>query len=244
MRRRLQRIPKPEWMAKVVEWHAEKGYGWLQWADKRVFLHRRDFSGPNRTPEIGEEVGFILGQDAQGRFCAKNAVSTRGGGLVAAGMHMLLLAVLLTLPVLALQRVPVALWKVAAGAAAISLITYAVYASDKRRARRRAWRIPEATLHLLELLGGWPGAWLAQHRLRHKFSKRGYQMIFWAIVVIHQFAAFDSLQNWRLMQEAWQHGERLLSRSSWGEWRGDPAATLREAWRAGTMRLGGNGGRL
>jgi hypothetical protein len=47
MRPQPQTIPTPEWTAKVAEWNAEKGYGWLQWADKRVFLHRRDFSGPS-----------------------------------------------------------------------------------------------------------------------------------------------------------------------------------------------------
>lgn len=215
MRRRLQRIPKPEWTAKVVGWNTDKGYGWLQWADKRVFLHRRDFSGPNRTPAVGEEVGFILGQDAQGRHCAKNAVSTRGSGLGAGFLRLLLLGILLTFPALALQRAPVEHWKIAAGALTISLITYAVYASDKRRARTRAWRIPEATLHLLELLGGWPGAWLAQHQLRHKCSKGSYQLVFWAIIVIHQFAAYDSMQSWRLLQELWRNGEKLLNQHSW-----------------------------
>lgn len=200
MRRRLQAIPKPDWTARVVEWNAEKGYGWLQWADKRVFLHRRDFSGRRRTPEVGEEVQFILGRDAQGRHCAKNAVSTRGGGFVAGLLHLLLLGVLLTLPVIALKRFPSELWKMVAYACVISLITYSAYASDKLRARTRAWRIPESTLHLLELLGGWPGAWLAQKRLRHKCSKSSYQLTFWLIIVAYQFAAYDSLQHWRLSQ--------------------------------------------
>lgn len=210
MRRRPQNIPRPEWIAKVAEWNAEKGYGWLQWADKRVFLHRRDFSGPRRTPQVGEEVGFILARDVQGRHCAKNAVSTRGNRL-AVLLRMPLLGVLLVLPAMALQRLPTEpwIWKSAAYALTISLITYAVYASDKRRARTRAWRISESTLHLLELLGGWPGAWLAQHRLRHKCSKGSYQLVFWSIIVIHQFAAYDSLQNWRFSQIAWQETTKV-----------------------------------
>ncbi len=72
--------PKIEWTAKVAEWNAEKGYGWLQWGNKRVFLHRRDLSGPRRAPVAGEEVRFILGQDAQGRLCASNAIAIRGNG--------------------------------------------------------------------------------------------------------------------------------------------------------------------
>ena len=52
-------------------------------------------------------------------------------------------------------------------------------------------------LHLLELLGGWPGAFLAQRRLRHKCSKGSYQFVFWLIVLGYQFAAYDSLQHWQ-----------------------------------------------
>ena len=78
----------------------------------------------------------------------------------------------------------------------LSWITYAAYASDKRKARKEAWRTPETYLHLLELAGGWPGAWVAQRRLRHKCSKTSYQFEFWMIICLHQFVAFDSLQQW------------------------------------------------
>jgi uncharacterized membrane protein YsdA (DUF1294 family) len=44
----------------------------------------------------------------------------------------------------------------------MSLITFVVYYLDKRAARLGRPRTPEATLHVLELLGGWPGALLAQ----------------------------------------------------------------------------------
>jgi len=39
------------------------------------------------------------------------------------------------------------------------------------------WRTPETTLHLLELLGGWPAAWLTQHMLRHKSRKPGFRRL-------------------------------------------------------------------
>jgi uncharacterized membrane protein YsdA (DUF1294 family) len=58
-------------------------------------------------------------------------------------------------------------------------------------------------LHLLELLGGWPGAFIAQRRLRHKCSKRQYQVVFWAIVLLYQTTAFDSLQQWRISRALW-----------------------------------------
>jgi len=49
-------------------------YGWLQWGNKRVFLHRRDLSGTGRTPTVGEQARFIPGQDAEGRPCAANVI--------------------------------------------------------------------------------------------------------------------------------------------------------------------------
>lgn len=69
--------------------------------------------------------------------------------------------------------------------ASMSLLAFLLYAADKRRATRREWRISEATLHLVEFLGGWPGALVAQQVLRHKRQKRGYLLIVWLIVAAH-----------------------------------------------------------
>lgn len=65
----------------------------------------------------------------------------------------------------------------------LSLITYAVYALDKAAARRGGRRVPERRLHFLALLGGWPGALLARHWLRHKSRKLGFSAMFWLTVL-------------------------------------------------------------
>ncbi len=70
--------------------------------------------------------------------------------------------------------------------AALSLATMLAYAHDKRAAQREQRRTPEATLHLFELFGGWPGALLAQRWLRHKNRKRSYQLAFWVCVLAHE----------------------------------------------------------
>ena len=67
----------------------------------------------------------------------------------------------------------------------MSLLCYACYFYDKRAAERGHWRISEKSLHLLELLGGWPGALFAQRSLRHKNKKLSYQLVFWLIVSLH-----------------------------------------------------------
>lgn len=70
-----------------------------------------------------------------------------------------------------------------------SAITYMAYAFDKHAAQRGSQRIPETTLHLMELLSGWPGALLAQLSLRHKTSKRSYRIEFWAMTIANLAAA-------------------------------------------------------
>ncbi len=72
--------------------------------------------------------------------------------------------------------------------AVMSAVAFAMYRADKRRAAHDAWRISEGSLHAVELLGGWPGALMAQRVLRHKRQKASYMLVFWAIVGIHACA--------------------------------------------------------
>lgn len=80
-----------------------------------------------------------------------------------------------------------------------SVLAFFAYWRDKRSAERDAWRTPEQSLHLLELLGGWPGALLAQQVFRHKTRKLSFQLVFWAIVVVHQLFWIDWLSGGRLL---------------------------------------------
>lgn len=76
-------------------------------------------------------------------------------------------------------------WWMAAAYAVLGLVTFVVYASDKAAARRGAWRVKERNLHLLALLGGWPGALVAQLLLRHKTAKRDFRAMFWLTVLLN-----------------------------------------------------------
>lgn len=82
---------------------------------------------------------------------------------------------------------------------AFSVLAFLAYWRDKRSAERNDWRTPEQSLHLLELLGGWPGAFLAQQVFRHKTRKLSFQVVFWAIVVLHQVFWIDWLSGGRLL---------------------------------------------
>lgn len=66
-----------------------------------------------------------------------------------------------------------------------SLIAFVLYGVDKRRAIKNQRRIPERTLHILSLLGGWPGAHLATRLFRHKTLKISFRLVFWMTVAVH-----------------------------------------------------------
>jgi uncharacterized membrane protein YsdA (DUF1294 family) len=111
------------------------------------------------------------------------------------------LPLLLILPAVAAYRGlgPTVSTYAAGAATAISLLTFIIYALDKRSAGKGGQRTPETVLHLLELLGGWPGAFLGQRLLRHKNAKVMYQVAFWFIVAIYQVVAIDWLMGWPMV---------------------------------------------
>ena len=68
-----------------------------------------------------------------------------------------------------------AVWKVPGWVAGIylgaSVVCFFAYAVDKSAAAGDRRRVPEDTLLALGLVGGWPGAIVAQQTLRHKSNK-------------------------------------------------------------------------
>lgn len=72
--------------------------------------------------------------------------------------------------------------------AATSLASFAAYGLDKRRAGTGGRRVSERTLHLLGLLGGWPGGLVARRYFRHKTQKLPFRVALWAVVALHLMA--------------------------------------------------------
>ena len=187
----------PHFTGRRVDWDDARGHGWIETDGQRIFLHRREFAEFRKRPEIGDSIRFIAGTGPTGEICARNAVHLNDGGHFGWAAASLLVA-LLVLPAFARERFPVDPRILTGYAFLVSLIAYGLYAHDKRRAREKGWRVSEATLHFIELIGGWPGAFIAQRRLRHKCSKISYQAVFWLIVIAYQFAAIDALMSWSL----------------------------------------------
>jgi uncharacterized membrane protein YsdA (DUF1294 family) len=66
---------------------------------------------------------------------------------------------------------------------------------DKSAAQHKQWRIQESKLHLFALLGGWPGALIAQDQLRHKSVKVPFRVVFWITVALNLIALAWLLQS-------------------------------------------------
>lgn len=71
------------------------------------------------------------------------------------------------------------------GYGVMSALTFILYGLDKHAAIHGRRRVREANLQLVALLGGWPGALLAQQWFRHKNRKASFQMVFWLVSVLN-----------------------------------------------------------
>jgi uncharacterized membrane protein YsdA (DUF1294 family) len=69
--------------------------------------------------------------------------------------------------------------------AVFSTVSFVLYGVDKLAAEKGWRRTPENTLHLLALLGGWPGCLAGQRIFRHKSRKQPFQTLFLCTVLIN-----------------------------------------------------------
>lgn len=76
-----------------------------------------------------------------------------------------------------------------------SVLTFVIYGADKMAARKAWRRVPEATLLVCGLVGGWPGAILGQQLFRHKTQKQPFKTWFMISVIINVVVL---LAAWRL----------------------------------------------
>lgn len=201
----------------IDSWDDQKGFGFIAVAPgKKVFFHISAVRGSHR-PQQGEPVFFQLGTDKQGRTTATHVRSAelaidnphirvqpqsrKKYRLSAQGIPWIKLLLLLMLPVMGAFNLTLqygASWTFPIYLIT-SLLSYYFYWDDKRRAQRNEWRITEANLQFWSLLGGWPGAFIAQQQFRHKTKKLSFQIVFWLIVIAHQLLWFD----WVVMDGKW-----------------------------------------
>lgn len=72
----------------------------------------------------------------------------------------------------------------------VNLLTFIAYGIDKYKARHKQWRITEASLLLLAILGGSPAALLAMRLFHHKTLHKKFRYGVPAILLIQLTIVF------------------------------------------------------
>jgi uncharacterized membrane protein YsdA (DUF1294 family)/cold shock CspA family protein len=172
----------------LVHFNDDRGFGFItpSTGGSRVFVHVSEFPRGQR-PVSGREVSYLEARDERNRprarevrYLSAPAASRKGtrGARVALGIASAFFALLLALVLL--DELPMLLL---AAYGLLSAVAFLLYRKDKSAAQQGKWRTPEATLHLVDLVGGWPGGLLARQAFRHKTRKQSFRTVFWVTVV-------------------------------------------------------------
>lgn len=193
----------------IKEWNDERGFGFIEpmQGGQKVFLHIKAIERNGSRPSIGQTVSFEVDVNQDGKKQAKNVqlpqnsrysqsaqparsfrnANRRNSSEKWSSGRMLAIPVFLFIYLLV-----AIVWSVPAWVAAVylgaSILTFFFYAKDKSAALAGRWRESEASLILLGLFCGWPGALIAQQMLRHKSSKAKFLAPFWLSVVVNVLA--------------------------------------------------------
>jgi uncharacterized membrane protein YsdA (DUF1294 family)/cold shock CspA family protein len=176
---------------RITTWKDDHGFGFItpDGGGQQVFVHIKSFSNRQRRPIGNEMVRYKLTTDAKARTRAENVAFVGDGAAVNVSLGGR--TVSLTLATLFLSFVATSVFTkklplaVLALYLAASIVAFVAYLIDKSAARGNRWRTEEGTLHLFGLIGGWPGALLAQNFLRHKSRKMSFQVVFWVTVALN-----------------------------------------------------------
>lgn len=174
---------------KLVKWDENKAFGFIAPynAKKHVFIHKTAFRNKSRLPKVGDIITFSTSSDKDGRHYACDATFTGEKLKVKEAKKANRLSIYASIAFL--TSISVACFfgelrhEIFWGYFGLSIFTFIVFAFDKSKAQRRGWRTRESTLHVLSLVGGWPGAAFAQQLFRHKSSKKPFQVAYWITVL-------------------------------------------------------------
>jgi uncharacterized membrane protein YsdA (DUF1294 family)/cold shock CspA family protein len=178
-------------IGKIASWNDEKGFGFIapDSGGKSIFLHINDFSKKHRRPMQGLSVVYTVSKDSKGRFCATDVYPEKGHKEVSRADIQKISSIFISstfscivIGLVLLGKLPLI---VLIFYAVVSVVTFCLYAKDKSAAQSGKWRTTEKTLHLFSLLGGWPGAAIAQSHLRHKSTKFSFRIVYWLTVTIN-----------------------------------------------------------
>lgn len=176
----------------LASWNDERGFGFVTIdSGEQIFAHISAFPSRDTRPTPGERVSFAEGHTTDGklrahsiRYLAAPQVAQAATRRRPETMSYAVLLVFAAAIVLATATRTFPSW-VAALYLLTSIACYVAYAIDKSAAQNRQWRVSEGALLGIGLLGGWPGAIVAQQRLRHKTLKTNFRQAFWGTVALN-----------------------------------------------------------
>lgn len=183
-------------IGRLRTWNDDRGFGFIepQGGGADVFIHIKAFPRGTGRPQVHQVLSFETEPDNRGRLRATRVqlpgatrpVAARRPGRPPAWGG----ASYFVIPLFALVFLGIAfVWGMPRWVPLLylvaSVVCFAAYRHDKSAAESGARRTPESTLILLGLVGGWPGAILAQQILRHKSAKTSFRAAFWASVVVN-----------------------------------------------------------
>lgn len=175
------------YQGRVSTWRDKQGFGFItpNSGGKQVFVHITAFSNHHRRPSGNEIVTYEVTKDVNGKLKAERVqyidepVRSNDGSLL-----LLFAIIFLLCMVISTYAGKLLLWVLGLYLMASSW-TLIAYRLDKMAAKRSHRRTPEKTLHLLALIGGWPGAIIGQKLFRHKSKKLSFQVTFWATIILN-----------------------------------------------------------
>ena len=182
------------YLGRITDWNDDKGFGFIapNGGGSTIFVHINAFSRLHgHRPTGGDLVNYEIQRDARGRSEAVNVALVGDRKLVARAVPATsgIGAKVLIVTFFAFVAVMVAKGKlhylILIAYIMTSCAAYLIYAFDKAAAIQGSWRTQESTLHIVSLLGGWPGAFLAQRKLHHKTRKHSFLAIYWITVALN-----------------------------------------------------------
>jgi uncharacterized membrane protein YsdA (DUF1294 family)/cold shock CspA family protein len=196
----------------LSSWNDERGFGFISSAGggKGIFVHITAFPWSQVRPHVGEQLTFEIEFTSEGRQRAKSVLPIGAAPLRRSKPRRppVIRGAVASSAIVAFVVLYVVInwyWATPGWVAALYLGTSAIcclaYATDKSAASAGRWRVSESTLLTLGLMGGWPGAIVAQQVLRHKTVKARFQFAFWGTVALNvaAFVTFSSPISNRLV---------------------------------------------
>lgn len=83
----------------------------------------------------------------------------------------------------------------------VNIFTFLLYGADKYAARSDWQRVPEKTLLIFGLVGGWPGGVIAQQFFRHKTQKQPFKTWFMVSVIVNLVVLLGLVYQRELLEQ-------------------------------------------